>query len=312
MCAMHDEILLRNGPLTLGLAPGAGGSITRLQCWRHGEVFDILRPRVAGPARISPALQMSSFPLVPYCGRLRGGRFLFRERPIRFPLNALPEYHSSHGDGFTREWHLLELTEHHALMRLPAALTAPVRYECLQTVTLLKDRVDLVLRARNTESRPIPMELGFHPYFARRSRARVQAELPLETFWDGEYMPVGTGPNIRYAQLATGIEAAQLPEAAEFSGWSGRAAIEWPQDALHVELLTQPALSHVVIWAPHGEDFFCFEPLSHATDSFNRSVTEPDVAPVYELLPGQSREQVCSFVIRFGDQHDCRRAAAHP
>ena len=110
-------------------------------------------------------------------------------------------------------------------------------------------------------------------------------------------MPLGTGPNSRYAELAAGTEAAQLPEAAEYSGWSGDALIEWPQYALCVQLRTQPALGHVVVWAPRGADFFCFEPLSHTTDSFNRCTTEPDVPAAYELFPGQIREQGCSLLI---------------
>jgi len=243
-------------------------------------------------------LNLSCFPLVPYAGRLRNGQFEFDGRRIIYPLNALPEQHSSHGDGFTRSWRLAKLERDAAVLRIEPDPSAPIRYDCTQTIAVSGDRVDIKLVARNLESRPIPFESGFHPYFAARSQARIRANLPLQTQWDAHLMPLSTGPNVLRKQFAQGIAATSLPVAAEFGGWNGNAVLQWPCAGVTVELQTRPALEHVVVWAPQDEDFFCFEPVSHTTDSFNRWREDPTIRPPRQLLPDESHEQTCSFIVR--------------
>ncbi|MBS0420615.1 MAG: hypothetical protein JSR66_23100 [Proteobacteria bacterium] len=293
-----SAILLRRGALTVGIAPEAGGSISRLDLRSGGRCFDILRRAAVGPVRIAPALNMSSFPLVPYCGRLRDGRFEFAGRSIAYPLNALPEPNSSHGDGFTREWHLTELERDRAVMRIAPRADAPIQFECTQTVRVEPDRVSIELRACNLEEQPIPLEMGFHPYFADRNGARITASLPLRTHWDAQLMPTFTAANDLQCAFASGLAATELPWAAEYGGWNGQALIEWPASHIAVELRTRPALAHAVVWAPVGEKFFCFEPLSHPTDSFNRHSRDPEVAPPRRLLPGECTVQELSFSVR--------------
>ena len=94
-----SRILLRDGALTVGIAPGWGGALTRFDVRRGEELIPILRPARDELAPGPYALRASSFPMLPYCGRLRGGQFEFEGRSYQFPLNAAPEPHSSHGDG---------------------------------------------------------------------------------------------------------------------------------------------------------------------------------------------------------------------
>jgi aldose 1-epimerase len=293
-----SSIVLRKGSLSVGIEPAAGGALTRLDLALGPRRFDILRPAVRGPSRIAPSLNMSSFPLVPYAGRLRNGHFQFEGRRIEYPLNALPEQHSSHGDGFTREWQLTALERDAAVLRIAPQSSAPIQYECVQTVTVSEHRVEIKLIARNLEARPIPFESGFHPYFAGRRRARVRANLPFRTHWDTQLMPACTGPNELRQEFARGIAAAGLPVTAEFGGWDGQAIIEWPTEGVTVELHTRPALQHVVVWVPERADFFCFEPVSHATDSFNRWHVDPTIRPPRTLMPDETYEQTCAFTVR--------------
>jgi aldose 1-epimerase len=291
------EIVLCTGSLAVGIVPGAGGSLSRLRVKTANHWCDILRPACPGPQPLAPSLGMACFPLVPYCGRLRHGRFPFDGRTVVHRLNAAPEPHSSHGDGFTASWSLVSHEMHRAVLRFETSAAAALHYECTETIAVRPGRVDITLAARNLESRPIPMELGFHPYFANRAGARLTALLATQTFWDSELMPVSTGPNGLQRELAAGIAAGRLPEAAEFGQWDGKALIEWPTSGVGVRLNTQPPLANVVIWTPACEDFFCFEPLSHPTDSFNRCLSDPAIPAPTRLLPGETREQTCSMQV---------------
>ena len=293
-----SAIVLCKGPLSVGIAPAAGGSLTHLDVVRGGQRYAILRRAIAAPVRIAAALNMASFPMIPYAGRLRAGRFEFEGRSIVYPLNAAPEIHSSHGDGFTREWHLTELGRERAVLELSADEHSPVQFECTQIVTVTESCVAIDLHARNRTAQPIPFEVGLHPYFAGRNEATVSARLPLETRWDEQFMPLDTIANVRQAEFAGGMAARDLPIAAEYGGWDGHASIAWPGRGLRVQLSTDPPLHHVVVWAPEGEDFFCFEPASHSVDSFNRHRLDPTLVPPFKLLPGESRAQRCSFIVQ--------------
>jgi aldose 1-epimerase len=288
---------LRKGSLSVGIAPEWGAALTHLQLCVGTKRIDILRRAGKPQPGLPAALAASCFPLIPYAGRLRGGRFDFDGRSIAYPLNALPELNSSHGDGFTRRWALTQLERDRAVMDILPDPGAPIQYHCRRSVDVLEDRVQVSMRIQNLEQRRIPLGIGLHPYFANRHGAVIAAGLPVRWQWDRELMPTTREPNCHEPHYARGMAAADLPVAAQYCGWNGEARIEWPADGVSVRLVTEPALSHVVIWAPVGEDFFCFEPLSHATDAFNlRNSGIADMDPII-LEAGASYDQTFSFIV---------------
>jgi aldose 1-epimerase len=289
--------LLRDGALTVGIAPECGGALTRFDVRVGDTLVDVFRPAVDGPGHTICALGSSCFPLVPYGGRLREGRFRFGGRSYQYALNAPPERHSSHGDGWTRAWVLTHLDRRCAIMKLPADEALPLRYQCTQSIAVEQDRVRIVLSARNEGSQAIPMGLGLHPYFANRGQATIAASLPIHWRWDQELMPLEEEANALAAVLEKGRSVMGLPVTAEYAGWDGRAAIEWPEHRVRVDLLTTPRLEHVVMWLPKGETFFCFEPISHATDALNAYPAHAAGECFAVLEPTQVVEQCFDFTV---------------
>jgi aldose 1-epimerase len=293
-----SSIVLRTGHLSVGIAPEWGAALTRFDVMIGTKKFDILRAAREARAGVPPALGASCFPMIPYAGRLREGRFEFESRSIQYPLNALPERHSSHGDGFTRSWSLTTLERHRAVLDILPVPSAPIQYHCSQSIELTEDRLEVKLNMRNLESRRIPIGVGLHPYFANRKSATLRAHLPVLWNWDQELMPTTCEPNRRMAEFERGISGAELPIAAQYWGWNGDAQIEWPAERLQVRVLTRPQLEHVVIWTPVGEEFFCFEPINHATDSFNVCKLHPLGMKPVVLNPDESFEQAFTFIVR--------------
>jgi len=292
-----SRIVLRKGRLSVGIAPEWGAALTRFDLKIGAKKFDILRPASENQLPAPPSLSASCFPMIPYAGRLREGRFEFDGHSIRYPLNALPERHSSHGDGFSRPWALTALERHRAVLDILPTSSAPIQYHCTQSIELAEDRLDVKLTIRNLERRRIPMGVGLHPFFAHRRNATLQAYLPMQWNWDEELMPTHSGPNVRMTEFERGVVGAELPIAVEYCGWNGQAQIEWPAERIQVRLVTRPLLEHVVIWAPTGEDFFCFEPINHATNSFNRCrLRSVDMQPII-LSPDESFEQTFTIIV---------------
>ena len=95
-----DIVTLSSGPSGLQVCPAAGGSITRYW-WEHaGKIFEWLRPAAAADIAGRNPLGMACFPLVPFSGRIREGRFTFRKRTVGLPLNFPPERHATYGQGW--------------------------------------------------------------------------------------------------------------------------------------------------------------------------------------------------------------------
>jgi aldose 1-epimerase len=258
----------------------------------------VLRPSVERSHGIRCSLGSSCFPLVPYGGRLREGLFEFENRRYQYPLNALPERHSSHGDGWSRPWLLSQLGRRSATMSLEADDGAPFQYRCDQSVSITGNRVSIVLLVRNLSAQRIPVGLGLHPYFANRNEARIKARLPTRWRWDNEMMPVRREPNPdALTFLREGKRVNELAVSVEYANWDGKAAIEWPARDLLVELETYPPLAHVVMWMPGGESFFCFEPMSHATDALNMQASDSNPEGYFVMKPNAIAEQRFDFVV---------------
>ena len=200
-------ILLSKGPLTVGIAPDWGACLTRFDLRTDARRIPLLRPARDVPPGVPRALGAACFPLVPYAGRLRNGQFDFEGRTVRFPLNAPPERHSSHGDGFTRKWSLTHLERHRAVMEILPEPGAPIRYRCNRTVEVFEDRLDVRMSLLNLEKRRIPVGMGLHPYFANRRGAILRANLPVRWHWDAELMPTHPGENEINPLFQRGIAA---------------------------------------------------------------------------------------------------------
>ena len=290
------RIFLRNGPITVGLAPESG-ALTRFDVQVGDTLAEVLRPAIDRPLAGPWALGASCFPLMPYGGRLRNARFRFDGREVIYPLNGLPEKHSSHGDGWTHPWSLTHLDRRSAIMTLSHGPQAPLRYACTQTVSVDPHQVNIVLVLGNLESQRIPVGVGLHPYFANRADAILCANLPAQWHWDDELMPFECGPNPDADAFRRGKVVMELPVAAEFDAWDGEASILWPKRGLSVHLSTSPPMKHAVVWVPIGQEFFCFEPTSHATDALNARGGHPAGEDFIVLEPGQVFEQRITFSV---------------
>ena len=115
---------LAAGELRLVLAPAVGGSIASFtRRWREGtreRELHWLRPASADGLATRNPLAMASFPLLPFCNRIRDGRASFEGRHIRFPPNhpAEDSPHPLHGIGWQRPWTVESASGTQAVLQL--------------------------------------------------------------------------------------------------------------------------------------------------------------------------------------------------
>src|SRR5690348_17327879 len=107
------EISLSAGTLRLVLSPAVGGAISAFERVEGGDAQPILR---SCPRPLEQVLDASSFPLIPYVNRIRGGSFEFRGREVRIAPNMKGDPSPLHGQGWLGSWGVERQDERSAVL----------------------------------------------------------------------------------------------------------------------------------------------------------------------------------------------------
>lgn len=282
-------MILENEHQSLQVLPEVGGSLGHWRWRTEGREMDLLRPPSAADIAARRVGAMGCFPLVPYSNRIRHGRFRFAGREIALPLNFGDHPHSIHGHGWQAPWRVEAQTHGRVVLAYEHAAGAwPWAHEARQEIALCEDGFQIALSLTNRADTPMPAGIGLHPYFAGASSARLTAGVSGVWRVDEEVMPrqhttLPDNWNLVLGQAVSGLSCDNV-----FTGWDGTARIERPDAGLVVQLAAAPPLSFLVVYAPDGQDFFCVEPVSHATDAFNRTAAGETETGMQVLAPGES------------------------
>lgn len=151
------------GPLQVDIAADAGGRIARIS--RDGMDW-LVGYDDANAAMIA----WGCYPMLPWAGRIRRGRFVFEGREYRLPINL--QGHAIHGVGFGLPWQIRERQSHciELSLELPRDGRWPFGGVAVQQIELTDDavRCRLSLQAGD-EAMPRPV-LGWHPWFIKPDR----------------------------------------------------------------------------------------------------------------------------------------------
>lgn len=277
----QELVVLAAGELRLVLAPQCGGSIAGFsRHWQEGPArreLHWLRPATATGLAARNPLAMASFPLVPFCNRIRAGRASFEGREIRFPPNhpGVDAPHPLHGIGWLLPWQVESVSETEAALSLAVGASEawPWGFTTRQRFVLKERVLEVTMQVTNGDTAAMPVGIGHHPYFPHHRGTRVTS--PAEAMWtgDAEVMPVALETAGPVAALREGVELARLDLDNNFTGWQRWTRIEWPQDvhgpARSLVMEAEPPLDYFVLYCPRGYDYFCAEPVSQCTDWLN-------------------------------------------
>jgi aldose 1-epimerase len=157
--APGELIHIAQGPTAVNIAPTAGGRIAQIL---HDGAAWLVTHNDGDEATIA----WGSYPMLPWAGRLRHGRFEFDGRQYQLPLNL--GAHAIHGVGFALPWHVTEQSAVHAELRLqlPEDERWPFGGSAIQRIEVGKR----VLRMRLTltaGTQAMPAVIGWHPWFRK-------------------------------------------------------------------------------------------------------------------------------------------------
>lgn len=265
------------GDYRLVVAPDRGGAILRFD-WRGQPV---LRP-AEGPS----ILDAACFPLVPFSNRIAQGRFAVDGREVRlrpnFPGSDQP--HPLHGFGWLAPWQVVVRGECHLVMaQAHPAGEWPWAYRAEQHLALDEGGLALRLAVTNQSADPMPLGLGFHPYFPCDAQTRYRGLHRGEWHNDAEGIPLSLDERAEPQDWWYGAPVATRSVDTVYTGRAGPLEIAWPTRGMRATLTCSDRLAHTVVYSPPGADFFCVEPVTNQTDAFNRGACDA-------LAPGATRE----------------------
>lgn len=273
MTLVSAPLELRAGDLRLHIRPELGGCIAGL--WL-GEL-PVLRP-VDGAA-LASARDSASYPLLPYSNRLGYRRFHWLGKDHAVQANHPDMPHALHGLGWQRAWEVVSADDTQAELLLRHAPDAdwPFAFEARQRFLLSPGELRLELLLRNDAPHPAPVGLGWHPYFPKRERSRLHAEL--KERWEADATRL---PTRRVAQPGIDADVAHLEFDHCFEGWVGAARIR--DEKLALKLTS--SLDRLVVYTPPHEPYFAVEPVSHVNNAIN--MAEPAQQGLRTVPPGES------------------------
>lgn len=229
-----------------------GGRICSLSV----DGVELLAPRT-GP---DEWLLWGIYPMVPWAGRVRFGRFEFDGQEHQLGVDLYP--HACHGLGHKVPWARVGPAE----LRLDLAGTWPYGGQVTQTFGTEGSDIVVTMTVRATNR--MPVMLGWHPCFRRRLDLGEPVELQFspEFMWERDDVGIPTG---RTDPPPPG------PWDDCFGGVAQAPTLQWPGVGtlgLQARFLDGSGSPGVDTWVVYDQqpDIVCVEPQSQPPDAFNR------------------------------------------
>ena len=266
--AANKPLVLENRVARVELDAARGGRLRSLRVFGHELLVGPPDEELDSAASI----EWGCYPMAPYAGRVRYGRFFWGNRGVQLPRNLGP--HAIHGTVYDQPW---EVRRHdRQILRLACGLTERWPWEGQVTQQLeLTERhltMDLALHSREET---FPATLGLHPWF--RKRLGDDAHPALLVF-AAQAMLLRDGAGITTARTQSPPPAGPWDDC--FLGVTGPPMIVWP-GALSLTLH-----SKAPYWVVFNEreDALCVEPQTGPPDALNTGSSQVVKAGIPQKL----------------------------
>ncbi len=155
-------VTIADGPLTVEIAPEAGGRIAQIVC-------DGIEQLVGHGDATSATIAWGSYPMAPWAGRIRHGRFGFQGRRYRLPPNL--GTHAIHGVAFALPWQVDARVARRVdlSLALPEDKRWPFGGICRQRIEVGDRRLRMTLSV-TAGARAMPVTIGWHPWLPKPDR----------------------------------------------------------------------------------------------------------------------------------------------
>ncbi|MFI6207446.1 aldose 1-epimerase [Streptomyces sp. NPDC051041] len=253
----NEPITLTAGDAEVTVLPGNGGRVGGL--------------RVGGVELLRQGERFGCFPMVPWCGRIRDGRFRDGATVHQMPLNSPP--HAIHGTARDGAWRTARTGPREAVLTHDLADPWPYPGRVTQAFALTEDTLTITMAVETYES-SFPAQIGWHPWF-NRNLGGADVRIGFEAAWQEErgddHLPTGNrvaprpGPWDDCFGMPGGVDV----------------TLTWPEQ---LELRVTSPEEWVVVYDEQAEAV-CVEPQTGPPDGLN---TRPRLVTPLEPLEART------------------------
>jgi aldose 1-epimerase len=243
-------ISLEAGGVTAGVDAEAGGRLASLV--------------VAGRERLvtegdGPTL-WGCFPMAPWAGRVREGRFRWAGVDHQLPLRLPP--HAMHGTVLDRPWTVVAEDGRGVTLEIDLGPDWPWPGRAVQELRLAPHQLELRLELHG-DGEAFPASCGWHPWFRRP----VDLDLDAASLWRRDASGIPTGELVPAPESTEGLDDC-------LTGLRRPPRLRWPDG---VELEVRSSCEHVVVFTEPAHAV-CVEPQTGPPDALTLAprVVGPD------------------------------------
>jgi aldose 1-epimerase len=260
-------LVLRAGRATLTIDPALGGRFSSLTVGGN----EVLVTEGARP------IWWGCYPMVPFAGRIRDGRFTFAGRVHQLERNLPP--HAIHGTVFDRPWRVVSRGPDSATLAVDLGPGWPFAGRVRHAISLEPSGLEATLTLEAEEK--MPAWIGWHPWFRRRvGDAPVELEFEASSMYVRGVDGLPTGARSR---------PGTRPWDDAFTGLSAAPRLRWP-GVLELEITSA---AEVWVVFDEREEGVCVEPQTAPPDAINLAEAEGAAPPT--AGPGRALSASMAF-----------------
>jgi aldose 1-epimerase len=294
---------LQNPHWQVGILPKTGASIAFGRARYSGTWVDVFRP--TPEADYDNSSKCSSFIMLPWCNRIKGGLLRFAGESHQLATTT-DDGTARHGDVRGRPWAVAYANETSIKMvfnsRRHEGVNYPFRFAASAEYALRDQELVMTLTLKNEDTRAMPAGFGHHPYFVRPDGDNAPlVQIPCDHQFElRDYMATGAPtpiePTLDFREMR-GLPQSEINDVLTGREGSTPVIIRYPQWGVELAMFAYPVFAHYLLFAPAGQPFFAVEPMSNVSDGFNLYADGVPGSGVFVLQPGESQTGVVRIAV---------------
>lgn len=217
--------------------------------------------------------------LFPIFGRLKDSAYSWDGKTYEMAI---------HGFGHTSVWNVAEHRDDMLSLVLEADEATlsqyPFRFRIMLDFTLQNGTLTIVQTYENLDTKPMPYNYGFHPYFLTQKLENIRVETTADTFFD---FAVG-GKAFGHGSVSLTLPEGAPETGAAFMGVHGPTILHNEAEGRRLTMAFDESFHTHVLWNLGGKKFLCVEPVNGTADGLNKGI-------YLTLNPGETKKASVSF-----------------
>lgn len=276
-----DHIHIHHKHLSVKIFPKLGGSVQELSV-NGTKILDGISVDENGLDDYKKSYK--SAVLFPFPNRVKDGTYQYNDTPYQLDINEKSLNNALHGLVFDKTFRLTgsELLEERAKIELTYKSDGtlpgfPFRFKLKLIYRIsFQGGLSLTFKIKNTDNRPFPYGMGWHPYFYTQNLATAVLSIPAQDFYgsDNRGLPLEPVP----ADLPPEFELDDKNFDDAFSLKNPRC--DFKTDEYNVSLgFKYPEGTYLQVYTPPHRQNIAIEPMTCIANAVNNKIGFSELAP---------------------------------